>query len=240
VGTNYTGMIPVMKARHHFVTETLEQAIPGGLRGKRICDIGAGEGYFLSLARNSYGAEVMGVEPSRENCRLLESQGITSYQGTAEAFLRDEEELRGSFDIVTLNWTLCNCSSCCDVIEVARELVTDGGFVVVCDSSRILTPFKKTLSLWMQPNVAVDLHPWFFSFNTIRCLMATYGINPIAQDNHHEQNDLLTVGQKMSGIRLNPGEYVDRPEDVIRFFERWEKESGHYEVLERGGYNWLR
>ena len=237
VGTSYTGMIPIMKARHHFAAETLQQTIPGGINRKKICDIGAGEGYFLHLAKDNYGAEVIGVEHSEENCRLLHAQDIPSYQGTAEMFLIDHEELKQTFDIVTLNWTLCNCSSCCDVMSVARELTKDGGYILVSDSSRILTPFKKTLSLWMQPNVAVNLHPWFFSFNTIRCLMATYGIDPIFQNNHHEQNDLLTIGQKVCGVELRPGLYVDRYEDVINFFERWQKESAYYEFLERGGYN---
>ena len=237
VGTSYTGMIPIMKARHHFVAETLEQILPGGLTNKRICDVGAGEGYFLNLIKRDYGASVVGVEPSRENCERLSRQGIPNYQGTAERFLKSHQELKESFDIVTLNWTLCNCSSCCDVIDAAKELVREGGYVLVCDSSRILTPFKKSLSLWMQPNVAVHLHPWFFSFNTIRCLMATFGLDPVFQNNHHEQNDLLTIGQKKRGLELHPEEYFDNYRDVISFFERWEKESENYRTFDRGGYD---
>ena len=53
-------MIPIMKVRHHFVAETLEQVLPGGIEKKRVCDLGAGEGYFLKIAKQSYGAEVMG------------------------------------------------------------------------------------------------------------------------------------------------------------------------------------
>ena len=102
------------------------------------------------------------------------------------------------------------------MINVARELVKEGGYILISDSSRILTPFKKTLSLWMQPDVAVSLHPWFFSFNTVRCLMATYGLEPIFQNNHHEHNDLLTIGRKVSEQEINP-QYVDKYEDVLRF-----------------------
>ena len=236
-GETYTGMTPIMKARHHFVAETLEQVLPGGIEKKRVCDLGAGEGYFLKIAKQSYGAEVMGVEPSEENCRILKEQGIPNYQGICESLLNDNEELRESFDLVTLNWTLCNCSSCCDVINVARDLVKDGGYIAICDSSRILTPFKKSLSLWMQPNEEVSLHPWFFSYNTIRCLMATYEIDPIFQNNHHEQNDLLTIGQKKPGVEHDPGMYVDRYQDVIDFFERWEQDSKYYKEFDPGGYN---
>lgn len=241
LGANYTGMIPIMKARHHFVAETLEQTLPGGIKTKKICDIGAGEGYFLAVVKYSYGADVLGVEPSEENCRLLKKQGIPSYHGICENVLNDHEELRGSFDIVTLNWTLCNCANCWDAMNVAKELVKDGGYIAVCDSSRILTPFKKSLSLWMQPDEEVSLHPWFFSFNTIRCLMATVEIDPIFQNNHHEQNDLLTIGRKVTKgeQRPKPEEYIDKYQDVINFFERWEKDSANYQVRDAGGYNRL-
>jgi len=236
----YTGLIPIMKSRHLFVVDTLNNSIPGGLSGKSICDIGAGEGYFLDLAKNIYNANVFGVEPSTQNCSYLKDKGIKFFNGTAEDyFLKDS--VQGTFDIVSLNWTLCNCSNCNRIMEIAFQILNEDGYLVVSDSSRLLTPFKKSLSLYFEPSLSLDLHAWFFSFNTIRCLMALHGFMPIFQNNHHEQNDLITIAsKKINDINtLGPEAYFDDYRKVISFFERWEKESQNYKYRDRGGYNLL-
>ena len=67
-GANYTAAIPAVKARLTYVAEFLDQSL--GLRNKRVCDIGAGEGVFLDLIRQErYGASVFGIEASRNRRR---------------------------------------------------------------------------------------------------------------------------------------------------------------------------
>ena len=134
---------------------------------------------------------------------------------------------------------MCNCSNCNQIIEIAFQLLKEDGFLIISDSSRLLTPFKKSLSLYIEPTLSLDLHPWFFSYNTIRCLMALHGFAPFFQNNHHEQNDLITIGTKKINISnpLGPEAYFDNYLEVISFFERWESESNYYKYRDRGGYN---
>ncbi len=69
--------------------------------------------------------------------------------------------------------------------------------------------------------------------------MALHGFAPIFQNNHHEQNDLITIAGKKTSIK-NPAEpeaYFDDYRDVINFFERWDKESQFYKFRDRCGYN---
>ena len=236
----YTGMLPIMKSRHLYAIDTLNKTIIGGLKGKSILDIGAGEGYFLKLARDHYGAKVFGIEPSQQNCAILEKQKIPNFNGTVEDYFSAFAETK-KFDFITLNWTLCNCSNINDVMKIAFKIINEDGFVMVSDSSRLLTPFKKSLSLYFQASLPLDLHAWFFSFNSIRCLMALHGFIPIFQNNHHEQNDLITIAAKNTniGISAKPEDFFDDYKKVINFFERWDKESQFYKNKDRGGFNLL-
>ena len=236
----YTGMLPIMKSRHLFAIDCLNKIIPRGLEGKSLLDIGAGEGYFLKLAKDFYGAKVFGIEPSLENCTKLDKQKIPNFNGTAEDYfsLFSENE---KFDLITLNWTLCNCSNINNIMKIVFELLTEDGLIMVSDSSRLLTPFKKSLSLYFEPSLPLDLHPWFFSFNTIRCLMVVHGFVPIFQNNHHEQNDLITIAAKKKNIKssVKPEDFFDDYKKVIEFFKRWENESQFYKQRDRGGFNLL-
>lgn len=236
----YTGMLPIMKARHLFAIDSLNKTISGGLKGKSILDIGAGEGYFLKLAKEIYGAKIFGIEPSQQNCINLDKQKIPNFNGTAENYFSSISK-KEKFDFVTLNWTLCNCSNINDVMRIAFELLNEDGYIMVSDSSRLLTPFKKSLSLYFQPSLPLDLHAWFFSFNSIRCLMVLHGFVPIFQNNHHEQNDLITIAAKKTNCKIpvKPEDFFDNYKKVINFFERWDEESQFYQKQERGGFNLL-
>ena len=106
----------------------LNKTISGGLKGKSILDIGAGEGYFLKLARDLYGAKVFGIEPSLENCKKLDIQKIPNFNGTAEDYfsLFSENE---KFDLITLNWTLCNCSNINNIMQIVFEFLMKMGLL---------------------------------------------------------------------------------------------------------------
>ena len=109
---------------------------------------------------------------------------------------------------------------------------------MVSDSSRILTPFKKSLSLYFQPSLPLDLHAWFFSFNSIRCLMVLHGFVPIFQNNHHEQNDLITIAAKKTNCKIpvKPEDFFDNYKVIA--FERWMK-SLNFIKNKKGWFNLL-
>ena len=100
-GHVYTAAIPAVRSRLTFVAEFIAASV--GTRGKRVCEIGAGEGHGLELLREPrYGAEVFGVEPSRANSERMKAAGIDHFTGTIEEFAASREGVREAFDLVTI------------------------------------------------------------------------------------------------------------------------------------------
>ena len=48
----------------------------------------------------------------------------------------------GTFDIVTMMWTLCNSFSCKEMMNVAFDLLKPGGHLCIAEGSRIMVPLK--------------------------------------------------------------------------------------------------
>lgn len=222
--SEYTALIPAVKARQVYVAETIEANI--GLRGKRLCDIGAGEGYFIEMLRDSYGADVFGIEPSTANCARMGTRGLACFDGTAEAFIESPESHR-RFDIVTAIWTLENCNSCRRLLDIAWSLLREDGHLVVATGSRILVPFKKPLDYYLGPNPA-DTHAFRFSVNTLRGFLAETGFETAYINSYIDSDVLCLVGRCTD--RGNP---IPWPRDdwhrVMKFFARWHRDSDFYE-----------
>ena len=116
----YTSKIPAVIARHVYVLETMLSIL--NLKSKFLCDFGAGEGEFLKMfLKKKTSSKVFAIEPSKKNCDILKKNRIKNFQGTIEEYFAKKNNEK--FDVVTLMWTLCNTSSCFDVIKCASELV---------------------------------------------------------------------------------------------------------------------
>jgi 2-polyprenyl-3-methyl-5-hydroxy-6-metoxy-1,4-benzoquinol methylase len=225
-GAGYTARIPAVKARQIYVAETIDTEV--GLKGGALCDIGGGEGQFLDIAKaEPYGALPFAIEPSEANCRMLTGLGIENYQGTIEEFLDSNSDKLGSFDFVTIMWTLENCRSCRDMLNAANALLRTGGHIVVATGSRVLVPFKKPLHYYLSKNPA-DTHSFRFSANTLRGLLAVSGFETVYTNRYIDTDFLVVIAQKApSGEKLTwTG---DDPDDVADFFARWHTETAaHY------------
>lgn len=223
--TNYTASIPAVKARQVYVAETIDVAI--GLRGRSVCDIGAGEGYFVQMLRDQYGAEVFGIEPSTANCGRMKRANISCFDGTAEQFIASIPSER-PFDIITAIWTLENSNSCRRLMDIAWHLLRDGGHVVVATGSRILVPFKKPLDYYLSPNPA-DTNAFRFSTNTLQGLLAETGFE-CSHVNRFIDSDVLC----MIGRRTDRNRPIAWPRDdwrrVLEFFARWHDDAAFYKM----------
>jgi SAM-dependent methyltransferase len=218
-GTGYTARIPAVTGRLTHVVETVREEI--GLDGKDVCEIGAGEGEFLELAR-ARGATAFGIEPSETNCAQIREQGIDCFAGTIEQY-QESGEADGRFDVVAILWTLENCQDCRRMLSAAHSLLRPGGHVVVATGSRILVPFKKPLWTYFSANPA-DTHAFRFSANTLRKALAVSGFRP-AYVNRYLDSDVLCV----IGERAGPGDWEgDDPLAVYTFFERWHADTALY------------
>ncbi|MGE0254636.1 MAG: class I SAM-dependent methyltransferase [Alphaproteobacteria bacterium] len=224
---HYTARIPAVKARQTFVAEFIDTT--AGVAGKRVCDIGAGEGPFLAmLAAPPYdAASVFGIEPSAANGRLLAGLGIDHFVGTIEAFAAARPEARGGFDLATIIWTLENCQSCRGMLDTAWDLLAPGGHVAVATGSRILVPFKKPLHYYLGPGEQ-DTHAFRFSRNSLTAALAASGF-AVTHANRDIDHDVLCVVAR----KVDRHETLPRPRDdwrqVVDFFDRWHVETqAHY------------
>jgi len=221
----YTSRIPAVKARHTYVAGFL--ASFSELRGKVLCDLGAGEGQFLEIVTSEpYSGKVFAVEPSERNCSLLKEAGFDCHQGTVESYRRSNTFIRDRFDFVTINWTLCNSSSPLFIVKTANELLKPGGLLLIAESSRILVPFKKPLGMYFSP-LPPDLHPFHFSFNALRNLLTLCDLDVIGF-NRFLDSDYLCVVSRKAASKNQPTFYNDDYKKVLEFFERWHLESKFY------------
>jgi hypothetical protein len=218
--------IPAVRARHVYVAEFIHGTI--SLRDQEIVDIGAGEGVFLQmLAGPEYGAKPFGIELSEPNCRLLKDAGLPCFNGTVEDYLASPGAREHGFDRATVVWTLENTSSCSSMMQGARKLLKDGGFLTVATSSRILVPFKKPLHYYLNPLVSA-LHPFFFSVNALRNLFTNADFEVVHVNRFIDTDYLVMTGRAISPAS-RPALVKDNWQDVNHFFERWHEETkNHY------------
>jgi len=224
-GNTYTARIPAVRARHIYVADFADTNI--GLSGKNVCDIGAGEGQFLEIiSKNSYQAKVYGIEPSKRNCTMLNKSGFECFNGTIEEYAESNDFSSNKFDVVTAMWTLVNTSSCLDMVSNAFKMLKTGGHIVIGEGSRILVPFKKPMHYYLQ-KLALDLHPYHFSANSLQNLLKVVGFE-IVHVNRFIDTDYLCIIAKKPEAKINNDYTVDNYEDVISFFERWHLETKNF------------
>lgn len=221
-GNGYTARIPAVKARQMYVADFIDVNL--GLKEKHLVDIGAGEGQFLEIARDLYGADVFGIEPSSHNCKMLSEAGMESFEGTIESFAESESSIRA--DIVTVMWTLENCQSCRSMLTKAHDILNDGGSIVIATGSRILVPFKKPLHDYLSTR-STDLHNFRFSANALQSLLAECSFE-VTHLNRYEDTDYLVVIAKKRPEGTPLELKTDDPIKVYDFFDRWHKETIYY------------
>jgi len=221
-GEGYTAAWPAVKARHKYVAEFVNQEL--GLAGKRLAEVGGGEGAFLELVRE-YGAEPFGVEPGRANCEAMRARGVACFEGTIEDYAASGEGA-GKFDLAAVLWTVENCMSCTDMLNAVHDLLDDGGHVVVATGSRILVPFKKPLHYYLSANPA-DTHCFRFSANALTGLLAVTGFELAAINRFIDTDYLTVIGRKRPKGTSIPWQGDDWRK-VYDFFERWHRETLHY------------
>lgn len=215
---------PAMIARQSFVAEFL--ASKTQLKNMKVCDIGAGEGFFLSYLRDQYQVDPFGIEPSLVNCSRLSKMGIGNHQGTVEQFVASPDGGRYRADIVSIMWTLENCQSCIEMLKAAALMLPIGGKIVIATGSRILVPFKKPLFTYFSTNPA-DSHSFRFSANALQTALANTHFRTISTNRYLDNDILCILAEKVQETESLPTK-KDIPMEVLSFFERWHQDSLHY------------
>ena len=193
---SYSANFPFAKARLTYVIHTVADFLELDTESKiKWCDFATGEGVLLKLISTLYpNIEVTGTEHSTELVKLLNIKGFRVKKltlGEFSSYDSDEES-----DISTLTWTLANAI---DPVSCVKDIVLRtrmGGYVCIAESSRILVPFRKSLSDYFSLTNPADLHPSHLSANTLRCLMQLAGLEIVYTNRYFDSDILLVIGKK--------------------------------------------
>jgi hypothetical protein len=137
------------------------------------------------------------------------------------------------FDISTLTWTLANAI---DPLACLRDVVENtktDGYVCVAESSRILVPFRKSLSDYFSKTLPADLHPSNFSANTLKLLMQLAGLEIVFTNRYFDSDVLLIIGKKVD-YQVEP-KFFDDQIQVVKFMKEWHQASEFFESF-RGNF----
>jgi hypothetical protein len=226
---SYSANFPFAKARLTYVTHTVADFLKLDTKSKnKWCDFATGEGVLLKLISTFYpNIEVTGTEHSMELVKQLNNKGFGVKKLTLGEFCSyDSDE---EFDISTLTWTLANAI---DPVSCVKDIVLRtrmGGYVCIAESSRILVPFRKSLSDYLSLTNPADLHPSHLSANTLRCLMQLAGLEIVYTNRYFDSDVLLVIGKKVD-YPVVPN-YFDDQKSVVSFMKKWAEVSDYYESL---------
>ena len=114
------------------LAENLQTACYPGVKGRKVLEIGSGDGEQL-VAFQETGCRVLGYEPSSTLCEVAEAKGIPTIQGlfTADSVSRLPDEFR-EVDVVMLSYTFDHLPDPRAFLTAARSILnpTDGLLVV--------------------------------------------------------------------------------------------------------------
>jgi 2-polyprenyl-3-methyl-5-hydroxy-6-metoxy-1,4-benzoquinol methylase len=152
--------------------------------GKSLLDVGTGSGLLPHMARGA-GYEVEGTDLSRhvsENVPV--KAGFPIHQGTLEAI-----NFARRYDIITMLHVLEHTTNPLSTILRAKEILNDGGYVVVVvpNVRSLDTRIKDLLSksgLKRRPykHLALGHHNWVFSLKSLEILGARSGLKVIHRE----------------------------------------------------------
>jgi 2-polyprenyl-3-methyl-5-hydroxy-6-metoxy-1,4-benzoquinol methylase len=115
-------------ARAYAFWELLDRHAPGHAV-QSVCDVGAGWGYFLLVAKERGVRQPVAVETDEYSVRFLKQKGIRVEEGMLEDL--DARKYAGAFDLVTLSHVLEHSTHPADMLARVRHLLKPGGHLVI-------------------------------------------------------------------------------------------------------------
>jgi SAM-dependent methyltransferase len=136
----------------------------------RLLDVGSANGTFLTVAQARF--EVRGVEPEPGTSERSRQAGLDVVTGT----LDDVDPPPGGFDAITMFHVIEHLDSPRRMLLRARELLADGGVIVIETPTIENLWFRAAPERWRQ---LIPDHYFFFSRATLFELLRRCGFAPL-------------------------------------------------------------
>jgi hypothetical protein len=185
---------------------------------------------LLNIIKNfSKNLNLVGTEHSGDLVEMLSNSGFNIQSTPVTSKMPSLFEA----DIGIINWTLSCCADPYDFLLGVRNNLSDSGYVVVAESSRIMVPYKKPLSYLLNPTHPTNIHPFYFSKNSLAALLQSCGFEVRYINRFFDSDVLLIIAQKSSIPNQDKKLLVDSAEDVINFFNKYHELTNFYQTLEK-------
>jgi len=133
----------IVKLLDDFGSTLPQQIVP-----RRILDVGSSYGFFLRMAKEKYGAEILGIEPY-------------SAMSVVPEVVKDKRGVKGTFDLITCTQTLEHLHDPLKEVAWMRSRLTEDGYIL------IEVPLLNKLKV---------AHPFIFSPEAVQLLMKKNGL----------------------------------------------------------------
>ena len=233
---DYSAFRPFARARLQYVSNTffdyMKNAGVNVSDGDTYCDFASGQGVLPKIVKEEKpNLEIFATEGSLPLCadlqRLYGKDNVFNC-GLGESLLPDFQVKFGS-----LTWTLCNCIEPLKVMQEVSKKITVGGYLVVADSSRVLTPYKKSLVDFFPKKDPMDIHPFIFSKNSLSALLNIVGFDIVYVNRYFDTDSLVVIAKRIEDETIKMEKIVDCDdvEMISDFFLRWDRETTYFEGI---------
>lgn len=187
------------------------------LQGKRLLEVGPGNGQFLWWARH-FGANVMGVEPSTSFVKSLENSSIPYYSGNFEDIDRS-----CSYDLIVMIHVLEHFYDPNAALQKAFSLLSSDGLFVI-EVPNILKPFRSLDTYFLRYGHLINYSP-----ATLISMLGKHGFQCVFMDTGSENwrtpQNLFIIARKIDTLSQDlPKQKWTDVVDVLRNYRnQWQR-----------------
>lgn len=180
----------------------------------RLLDVGCGNGSFMAKARDA-GWDVFGCDPDTSALELARAQGLEVRQGDASAW----EDMKGSFDVITLSHVLEHVPDPGTTLMQLRELLRGGGHLYI-DTPNIDAIGHEVYGRYWQ---GLDV-PRHLSVLSQRALVDLLGKTEMTNISFLTRaNVLLEIARKSARMKLGFSPYDEKVNQGLMLPSAWQR-----------------
>ena len=195
---DYSATYPYAISRMYYVLHSVIRVLSGLVNTNELnlVDFATGEGVFLEVVKDCLpNSQVRATEGSHSLSSSLHNKGFDVLNvglGIGESAYFDKAE------VGTLLWTLSCTLNPFGLLEDVYKALPENSYLVVAESSRVLVPFKKSLKDMFRLDTPADIHPNYFSANSLVSLLASCGFQTIYVNRYFDSDVLLVISRKVT------------------------------------------